>query len=119
MEVDSIDLFSMDEIPGDDLQAMVTCVSNLIEYLNINYINDETIKEEVEIMAKSLFDKSYSERVAEDISNAMSIGMAKGSEKTTQEHIRGLLPLLDDKSISEALAIDIELVKQIRRENTN
>ena len=28
--VDSIDLFSMDEIPGDDLQAMVTCICNLI-----------------------------------------------------------------------------------------
>ena len=53
------------------------------------------------------------------IAEGKNIGIAEGLEVATKEHIKGLLHLLDDKAISEALVVDIELVKQIRRENIN
>ena len=53
---ESKELFDQDEILGEDFHSMLLAIQNLIEYLNRNYIDDENLEEEVNIMTKSLYD---------------------------------------------------------------
>ena len=53
---ESKDLFDNDEILGEDFHTMLLAINNLIEYLNRNYLNDDRLEEEVNIMTKTLYD---------------------------------------------------------------
>lgn len=53
---ESKELFDQDEILGEDFHSMLLAIQNLIEYLNRNYIDDENLEEEVNIMTKRLYD---------------------------------------------------------------
>ncbi len=52
---ESKELFEQDEILGEDFHSMLLAIQNLIEYLNKNYIEDENLEEEVNIMTKSFY----------------------------------------------------------------
>ena len=41
---------------------MLLAIQNLIEYLNRNYIDDENLEKEVNIMTKSLYDPEVEKR---------------------------------------------------------
>lgn len=55
-------LFDQDEILGEDFHSMLLAIQNLIEYLNRNYIDDENLEKEVNIMTKSLYDPEVEKR---------------------------------------------------------
>ena len=67
---ESKELFEQDEILGDDFHSMLLAIQNLIEYLNRNYIDDENLENEVNIMTKSLYDPEVEKK-----------GIEKGIEK--------------------------------------
>ena len=54
LAIESKELFDQDEILGEDFHSMLLAIQNLIEYLNRNYIDDENLEKEVNIMTKSL-----------------------------------------------------------------
>ena len=56
LAIESKELFDQDEILGEDFHSMLLAIQNLIEYLNRNYIDDENLEKEVNIMTKSLYD---------------------------------------------------------------
>ena len=53
---------------------MLLAIQNLIEYLNRNYIDDENLEKEVNIMTKSLYDPEVEKK-----------GIEKGIEKGVQQ----------------------------------
>ena len=59
---------------GGDFHSMLLAIQNLIEYLNRNYIDDENLEKEVNIMTKSLYDPEVEKK-----------GIEKGIEKNQAE----------------------------------
>ena len=74
---------------------MLLAIQNLIEYLNRNYIDDENLEEEVNIMTKSLYDPEV-----EIVLNMLGEG-------------------LDEATISKFTKIDIQKVKEIIKKHLN
>ena len=62
LAIESKELFDQDEILGEDFHSMLLAIQNLIEYLNRNYIDDENLEKEVNIMTKSLYDPEVEKR---------------------------------------------------------
>ena len=62
LAIESKELFDQDEILGEDFHSMLLAIQNLIEYLNRNYIDDEDLEKEVNIMTKSLYDPEVEKR---------------------------------------------------------
>ena len=102
---ESKELFEQDEILGEDFHSMLLAIQNLIEYLNRNYIDDENLEEEVNIMTKSLYDPEVEK---------------KGIEKGYEEIVLNMFGQgLDESTISKFTKLDIEKVKEITKKHLN
>ena len=127
------DLFEQDEILGEDFHSMLLAIQNLIEYLNKNYIEDENLEEEVNIMTKSLYDpevekngiekgieQGIKEGMKQGIKQGMKQGMKQGIEQNQAEIVLNMLGEgLDEATISKFTKIDIEKVKEIIKKHLN
>lgn len=117
---ESKDLFDNNEILGDDFHTMLLAINNLIEYLNRNYLNDDRLKKEVNIMIKTLYDPEVEKRGREQgIAEGIELGKAEGKITTIIKNAKSLLDVLDDKTIAEKLEIDEEIVRKLREEASN
>ena len=88
---------------------MLLAIQNLIEYLNRNYIDDENLEKEVNIMTKSLYDPEVEKK-----------GIKKGIEKNQVEIVLNMLGEgLDEATISRFTKIDIEMVREIIKKHLN
>lgn len=88
---------------------MLLAIQNLIEYLNRNYIDDENLEKEVNIMTKSLYDPEVEKK-----------GIEKGIEKNQVEIVLNMLGEgLDEATISRFTKIDIERVREIIKKHLN
>ncbi|MFQ7756643.1 MAG: hypothetical protein ACLRH5_09145 [Intestinibacter bartlettii] len=88
---------------------MLLAIQNLIEYLNRNYIDDENLEKEVNIMTKSLYDPEVEKK-----------GIEKGIEKNQVEIVLNMLGEgLDEATISRFTKIDIEKVREIIKKHLN
>ena len=121
------------EILGEDFHKMLLAIQNLIEYLNQNYIEDESLEEEVSIMTKTLYDPEVEKRgiekgIKQGIEEGIKQGIEKGIEQGIEQGVekgrnmekiknaKKLLDVLDDKTISEKLELDESIVKSLREE---
>ena len=94
---------------GGDFHSMLLAIQNLIEYLNRNYIDDENLEKEVNIMTKSLYDPEVEKK-----------GIEKGIEKNQAEIVLNMLGEgLDEATISRFTKIDIEKVREIIKKYLN
>lgn len=94
---------------GGDFHSMLLAIQNLIEYLNRNYIDDENLEKEVNIMTKSLYDPEVEKK-----------GIEKGIEKNQAEIVLNMLGEgLDEATISRFTKIDIEKVREIIKKHLN
>ena len=88
---------------------MLLAIQNLIEYLNRNYIDDENLEKEVNIMTKSLYDPEVEKK-----------GIKKCIEKNQVEIVLNMLGEgLDEATISRFTKIDIERVREIIKKHLN
>ena len=88
---------------------MLLAIQNLIEYLNRNYIDDENLEKEVNIMTKSLYDPEVEKK-----------WIKKGIEKNQVEIVLNMLGEgLDEATISRFTKIDIERVREIIKKHLN
>ena len=109
LAIESKELFDQDEILGEDFHSMLLAIQNLIEYLNRNYIDDENLEKEVNIMTKSLYDPEVEKK-----------GIEKGIEKNQAEIVLNMLGEgLDEATISRFTKIDIERVREIIKKHLN
>ena len=109
LAIESKELFDQDEILGEDFHSMLLAIQNLIEYLNRNYIDDENLEKEVNIMTKSLYDPEVEKK-----------GIEKGIEKNQVEIVLNMLGEgLDEATISRFTKIDIERVREIIKKHLN
>lgn len=98
-------LFEEDEILGEDFHKMLLAIQNLIEYLNINYINDDNIEKEVSTMTKTLYDPEVERR-----------GVEKGVEEgKTQTAINFLKLGLDEETVAKGTGLTIDKIKELRK----
>ena len=122
---ESKELFKQDEILGEDFHSMLLAIQNLIEYLNKNYIEDENLEEEVNIMTKSLYDpevekKGIEKGIEQGIEQGIKQGMKQGIEQNQAEIVLNMLGEgLDEATISKFTKIDIEKVKEIIKKHLN
>ena len=122
---ESKELFEQDEILGEDFHSMLLAIQNLIEYLNKNYIEDENLEEEVNIMTKSLYDpevekKGIEKGIEQGIKEGIKQGMKQGIEQNQAEIVLNMLGEgLDEATISKFTKIDIEKVKEIIKKHLN
>ena len=109
LAIESKELFDQDEILGEDFHSMLLAIQNLIEYLNRNYIDDENLEKEVNIMTKSLYDPEVEKK-----------GIEKWIEKNQAEIVLNMLGEgLDEATISRFTKIDIERVREIIKKYLN
>ena len=102
-------LFDQDEILGEDFHSMLLAIQNLIEYLNRNYIDDENLEKEVNILTKSLYDPEVEKK-----------GIEKGIEQGHEEIVLNMFGQgLDEATISKFTKLDIEKVKEITKKHLN
>lgn len=102
-------MFEKDEILGEDFHKMLLAIQNLIEYLNRNYIDDESLEEEVSIMTKTLYDPEVEKR-----------GYEKGKIEGKIEIILNMYSEgLDENQISKLTKVDTQRVQEIIKEHTN
>lgn len=114
---ESKELFDEYEILGDDFHKMLLAINNLIEYLNRNYIDDENLEEEVNIMTKTLYDPEVEKK---GIEKGIEKGYKQGVEQNQIEIVLNMLGEgLDEKTIAKLTKIDIEKVKGIINNNLN
>ena len=100
---------------------MLLAIQNLIEYLNRNYIDDENLEEEVNIMTKSLYDPEVEKKgIEKGIEQGIKQGMKEGPEKKEVEIVLNMLGEgLDEATISKFTKIDIQKVKEIIKKHLN
>ena len=100
---------------------MLLAIQNLIEYLNKNYIEDENLEEEVNIMTKSLYDPEVEKKgIEKGIEQGIKKGMKQGIEQNQAEIVLNMLGEgLDEATISKFTKIDIEKVKDIIKKHLN
>ena len=117
LAIESKELFDQDEILGEDFHSMLLAIQNLIEYLNRNYIDDENLEKEVNIMTKSLYDPEVEKK---GIEKGIEKGTEKGIEKNQVEIVLNMLGEgLDEATISRFTKIDIERVREIIKKHLN
>ena len=96
---------------------MLLAIQNLIEYLNRNYIDDENLEKEMNIMTKSLYDPEVEKK---GIEKWIEKGIEKGIEKNQVEIVLNMLGEgLDEATISRFTKIDIERVREIIKKHLN
>ena len=104
---------------------MLLAIQNLIEYLNRNYIDDENLEEEVNIMTKSLYDpevekKGIEKGIEQGIEQGIKQGMKQVIEQNQAEIVLNMLGEgLDEATISKFTKIDIQKVKEIIKKHLN
>ena len=100
---------------------MLLAIQNLIEYLNRNYIDDENLEEEVNIMTKSLYDPEVEKKgIEKGIEQGIKQGMKEGTEKKEVEIVLNMLGEgLDEATISKFTKINIQKVKEIIKKHLN
>ena len=100
---------------------MLLAIQNLIEYLNRNYIDDENLEEELNIMTKSLYDPEVEKKgIEKGIEQGIKQGMKEGTEKKEVEIVLNMLGEgLDEATISKFTKIDIQKVKEIIKKHLN
>ena len=102
---------------GGDFHSMLLAIQNLIEYLNRNYIDDENLEKEVNIMTKSLYDPEVEKK---GIEKGIEQGIEQGIEKNQVEIVLNMLGEgLDEATISRFTKIDIERVREIIKKHLN
>ena len=118
---ESKELFEQDEIIGEDFHSMLLAIQNLIEYLNRNYIDDENLEKEVNIMTKSLYDPEVEKKgIEKGIEQGIEKGIEQGIEQSQAEIVLNMLGEgLDEATISKFTKIDIEKVKEIIKKRLN
>ena len=117
LAIESKELFDQDEILGEDFHSMLLAIQNLIEYLNRNYIDDENLEKEVNIMTKSLYDPEVEKK---GIEKGIEQGIEQGIEKNQTEIVLNMLGEgLDEATISRFTKIDIERVREIIKKHLN
>ena len=118
---ESKELFDQDEILCEDFHSMLLAIQNLIEYLNRNYIDDENLEEEVNIMTKSLYDPEVEKKgIEKGIEQGIKQGMKEATEKKEVEIVLNMLVEgLDEETISKFTKIDIQKVKEIIKKHLN
>ena len=118
---ESKELFEQDEILGEDFHSMLLAIQNLIEYLNRNYIDDENLEKEVNIMTKSLYDPEVEKKgIEKGIEQGIEKGIEQGIEQSQAEIVLNMLGEgLDEATISKFTKIDIEKVKEIIKKRLN
>ena len=117
LAIESKKLFDQDEILGEDFHSMLLAIQNLIEYLNRNYIDDENLEKEVNIMTKSLYDPEVEKK---GIEKGIEQGIEQGIEKNQVEIVLNMLGEgLDEATISRFTKIDIERVREIIKKHLN
>lgn len=117
LAIESKELFDQDEILGEDFHSMLLAIQNLIEYLNRNYIDDENLEKEVNIMTKSLYDPEVEKK---GIEKGIEQGIEQGIEKNQVEIVLNMLGEgLDEATISRFTKIDIERVREIIKKHLN
>ena len=104
---ESKDLFDKNEILSEDFHKMLLAIDNLISYLNRNYLNEDKLENEVNIMIKTLYDPEVEKRGIEK-------GKIEGKMEEKLQNARNLLDVLDDEIIASKLDLDIEVVKSLR-----
>ena len=110
---ESKELFEKHEILGEDFHKMLLAIQNLIEYLNQNYIEDESLEEEVSIMTKTLYDPEVERRGYE---KGEKIGYEKSQSKIVLNmYLKGL----KEDEISDLTSISVEEVKEIIKKHIN
>ena len=113
MAYESKELFENYEILGEDFHKMLLAIQNLIEYLNQNYIEDESLEEEVSIMTKTLYDPEVERRGYE---KGEKIGYEKSQSKIVLNmYLKGL----KEDEISDLTSISVEEVKEIIKKHIN
>ena len=85
---------------------------NLISYLNRNYLKEDKLEDEVNIMIKTLYDPEVEKRGIEK-------GKIEGKMEEKLQNARNLLDVLDDEIIASKLDLDINVVKNLRAELSN
>ena len=117
LAIESKELFDQDEILGEDFHSMLLAIQNLIEYLNRNYIDDENLEKEVNIMTKSLYDPEVEKK---GIEKGIEQGIEQGIEKNQVEIVLHMLGEgIDEATISRFTKIDIERVREIIKKHLN
>ena len=121
---ESKDLFDKDEILGEDFHKMLLAIDNLISYLNRNYLNEDKLENEVNIMIKTLYDPEVEKRgiekgIEKGREEGREEGRAEGKIAATMQNAKNLLDVLDDETIATKLELDIEVVKKLREEASN
>lgn len=106
---ESKELFEKQEILGEDFHKMLLSVQNLIEYLNQNYIEDDSLEEEVSTMTKTLYDPEVERR-----------GYEKGEQNKEFQiilkmHAKGY----DENEISDITDMPVERVQEIIKKHIN
>lgn len=110
---ESKELFEKQEILGEDFHKMLLSVQNLIEYLNQNYIEDDSLEEEVSTMTKTLYDPEVERRGYEH-------GFEKGEQNKEFQiilkmHAKGY----DENEISDITDMPVERVQEIIKKHIN
>ncbi|WP_455543654.1 hypothetical protein [Intestinibacter sp.] len=118
---ESKELLDNDEILGEDFHKMLLAIQNLIEYLNRNYIGDDRLEDEVNIMTKTLYDPEVEKRgIQKGIQKGIKQGIDKGIEDTTKQFVLNMRAKgLDAETIADLTQIDIEKVEEIIKKQIN
>lgn len=105
---ESAELFEKDEILGDDFHKMLLAIQNLIEYLNRNYMNDESIEDEVIKVTKTLYDPEVEKRgIAKGIEKGIEKGIGKSIEKM-------LIKGMKEEEIADILDVDMKFINKVK-----
>ena len=102
-------LYDEEKIDGEDLHKILLAVSNLFEYLNDKYGDDEHLNEEVLKMTKTLYDPEVEKR-------GITKGIAKGEEIKAKESAENLLKLgVSEEIVAKGVGLTIEEVREIKK----
>ncbi|WHH57506.1 hypothetical protein [Petroclostridium sp. X23] len=94
-------LYDNKEINGDDLHRILLAISNLFEYLNQRYGDNELLEEEVRKMTKSLYDPVVEEK-----------GIEKGKIETAKEMLADGEPIEKIMKYTKLIPEQIEELKK-------
>ena len=112
---ESKEIFDNDEILGEDFHKMLLAIQNLIEYLNVNYLQDDNIEKEVITMTKSLYDPEVEKKGLEQ---GLKQGIKQGAQQEKIETVIRLNKLgLTIAQIAQGADLNCEEVKKILKSN--
>lgn len=118
----SVELQDDHEIISEDLHKILIAINNLVEFLNRNYIKDDTLEEEVKQMTRTLYDpvmlKAFEEQAMQVAEERVTQAKEEAKEEGKIESAISLLDVLDDQTISAKLGLSLEMVQQLREDHS-